>query len=245
MTLRWSNKDLRYMLIKQYGTEILNSIDIPMNSITWKFNIAVFHAQKSQEVLYDVLPTEPFEQIKALFENIFDGNSEKNKAITKAQVAAEAHLIAYIQMMHSIHDSLGQVIYYSIIKNQDEKYRIKERYISLKTVHDKLKTLSTEKPEYLTIERHVKNFLNSRYFKYLDAINNNIKHYGLVGISSHVSCDDWSKGVHDFVIQEFSHNGNLIPSKRASKFVNFERDMLFKRIIVIGIALNKAVLCTT
>ena len=103
----------------------------------------------------------------------------------------------------------------------------------------------SEKPEYLTIERHVKNFLNSRYFKYLDAINNNIKHYGLVGISSHVSCDDWSNGVHDFVIQGFSHNGNLIPSKRASKFVNFERDMLFKRIIVIGIALNKAVLCTT
>ena len=206
MALGWSNKDLREMLVNKHGIEILNTIDTPMNSIKWKFNIAVFHAKKSQEVVYDVLPTEPFEQMKALFENIFGGNSEKNKAITKAQVAAEAHLIAYIQMMHSIHDSLGQVIYYSIIEHQGESYKIKERSISLKSVHAKLKILSLVKSEYLSLERHVNNFLSSKYFEYLDAINNNIKHYGLVGISNHVSCDDWSDRVHYLVIQEFSHN---------------------------------------
>jgi len=186
------------------------------NTLVWKKELALFHAEQSQVV----------------WDNLFSPHRKLvvgGKEWSDTQFASEAHIIAAAQALHSMADILGQIINQSVLCGA-----LSEKKVSLKCIIDKLEKGGIA-PDVRT---KIYQLINSTEFKYINAFVNTNKHRRILDIDYH-----WEYGVskrndQGIRFKAFTYNNERFPTMWAKDIVGAYKSHIINLICDVGNVIN-------
>jgi hypothetical protein len=137
---------------------------------------------------------------------------------------AEAHLIAFMQAMHSVADILAYAVYLALGLNLKAETVIEDRKISARSVAGKL-------PLDSAIRRALQAMLDDDEVRHTSALVNRAKHRAIVGMPASVS---FVEDAHGVAISAFVHHGTQYPQRWANTFASSAFDHYQYHILKVG-----------
>ena len=217
---------------KKYGSHQVDLVKPSLKSVSWKLAQAEFHIKESKKVLNDALPNE-VDLVGMLRIAGWFGEQDKEK-FQLAGFAAEAHLIAFAQSLHSVTDIAAQVIIHALNLNNTSK-------LSDESGIKKVKCHFTKEQLYPELLDAIKNLLSSQEFLYLEAYVNTTKHRTLIGNTFKLNLETTNEQQYGIEISNFSFKGNNFPLKRADDFTGEIYVQISDGIRNVGSVLNETV----
>ncbi len=203
-----------------------------LKSVSWKLAQAEFHIKESKKALNDALPNEVDLAGMLKIAGWFGGH-DKDK-FQLAGFAAEAHLIAFAQSLHSVTDIAAQVIIYALNLNNTSKLSNKS---GIRKVIDHF----TKMQLYPELLNAINNLLQSQEFLYLEAYVNTTKHRTLIENTFKLNLATTNGQQYGIELSSFSFKGNDFPSKRADDFTGEIYMKVSAAIRNVGSVLNEIV----
>lgn len=233
--LTWNLEELRNLATRKYGLVASKHLDVYLESVSKKINIAAYHSLESRELL------------KALFEHISEDQSyvygfelmfgimtanideetrDKSAQFHNNSWKAEAHVVACAYAIHAIIDIMAQVINCAL----DLKIAVNDVTIN------KVKKIVTK---YHDLFKKLEELLDYDEYKYLLSFVNNQKHIFFVPVkyTFKMQVEEGEKA-HGLKIPAFEYRGVDYPEKWSDDFVTTEFVKLKDKIIETGIGVN-------
>lgn len=196
-------------------------------SIGRKINFARFHGSEHLAVLKRALP----EDTAAAFAIMMGARSVDEKepdetsreAFLEARWRSEAHLVAFIQVLHTVPDSIAQLLNVVGLLSRNGRAP-NSRRLYLKNARNML-------PEGSATHWETKRLLDSPEFEVIDALGNTIKHYLIVDSAFHISFKEEQR--HGLRMTKFSYDGRFYESRWARDFLSSSWDVLVPIVVQI------------
>lgn len=234
--MSWNLNELRDLVLKIHGKKNYIKLFQCSDSIAERLEFAGFHYREAKDIFdqfdwhEDISDTEIFHTL------IFGGN-EDSEELEKKKLTARAHIVAFIQSLHSVSDILSHVIYYSLGMNNAKK----ERDINLPEVNKWLSNNSN----YFTLINLLKEFIDNDSYLYLSALANNSKHRRILSAGLNVNLLETGRNRKEVVFPQFTFNNKTHDKRQALVFIESEYNRQIALVIKIGNELNRLVIKST
>lgn len=202
-------------------------------SIGRKINFAHFHGSEHLAVLKQALPENTATALAIMMGARSACGTEPDEASREAFLEArwrsEAHLVAFIQVLHTVPDSIAQLLHVVGLLNRNGEAPRPHR-LYLKKARNILAEGSATRCE-------ANQLLDSPEFEVLNALANTIKHYLIVDSAFHVSFrEEQRRGLR---MTQFAYDGRSYEARWAQDFLNTSWDVL----VPIFIQILRAIEC--
>jgi hypothetical protein len=194
--MNWELKELEDAVRNTHGARYGEAIREPLQSFSWKSDMAYFHAHEAEQIIKDAVAVtpginnhdrEPLAFAKAVTFSAMPG--EDGQLLRLAKFKAEAHIIASAQALHSLCDIVCHVVYWSYQLDTVPK----APKLNKLNPHSILKVLNTL-PQYATTASLIQDVIDSPEFEYLVAYVNTTKHKSLISTSMSASFGSEDRG---------------------------------------------------
>ena len=241
--MKWQLNELEDAIRNTHGDQYADALHEPLQSFSWKSDMAYFHACEAEQILKDAIANTPgindrdpmsIAMGKAVIFAASPGDA--GQPLRLAQFEAEAHIIASAQALHSLCDIVCHVIYWAYqldtVPTAPKADRL-NLYSTLRT----LKTLQ----QYATTVSLIQAVVDAPEFTYLTAYVNTTKHRSLVNSSISASFGSEDRG--GMRIKAFSYTdrkGNYLcfDRKWAYDFLFPENQSIRLKLVAVGKSLN-------
>lgn len=225
-----STPHLLELVKEKYGYHQADLVKPSLKSVSWKLAQAEYHIKESKRVLTDTLPNEV--DLTAMSKIAGWGGGPDREKFQRASFAAEAHLIAFAQSLHSVTDIEAQVIVHALNLNNTSN-------LSDKSGIKDVKAHLTKKRVYTELLDTINNLLSSQEYLYLEAYVNTTKHRTLIKNYFKLNLTTTNEQQYGIEISDFSFKGKDFPSKPADDFTGEIHMRISDGIRNVGSVLNE------
>lgn len=223
----WKTTEFASLVSSRHGADHMENSGVAHESVGWKALMADYHAGETAKLELEHSPNSV-----AAAHNIFLSAANRPEAgpYRIARFAAEAHLIACAQSLHSLGDIMANVVFTASGLPTD---RLNKRDRSL---HRIVKVLD-EEAGMEQIVQPLHKLHQSPDFHYVRAFVNITKHRSLVDIYSHVSFKPEPR--QGLMIEAFDYDGEPFEKRWASELYLESRVEIVRAVVATGIAVNR------
>lgn len=164
-----------------YGNKQRDLLSPCINSINKRQFYVRFHFQEGMKLLKEFLENK--DDQSALIMLILGNDEEEYNEFDLRRRQAEAHMVACMQSMHALSDTLGHVVYFATGQNLDVKTYLESKKISICSARKALKL----DPTKVEIEDLITQLIEHSDYRYLADIVNHSKHREIIGTPFSVS----------------------------------------------------------
>jgi hypothetical protein len=222
----WDLKTLRDDIKSLFGDEQLTLAAKPITSFCLRQQYARYHYKEALHRFDAILETGVDETSLCMRVLTFD------EEYLDSQFEAGAHAIACIQSIHTLGDILGNIIYYSLGMNREDRTRIKSN-MYIHTVRDYLNKI----PDASEITTLLDQLLDHPDYKYVAAVVNESKHCSV--IAPHLRVDMTGDGNHSLVFIAFNRKDVQFPPRVVSDVLPNEFARQTALMLAVGNKLNE------
>ncbi|OQW83880.1 MAG: hypothetical protein BVN30_04905 [Proteobacteria bacterium ST_bin16] len=217
-----------------YGEEQSDLLSPCINSILDRQFYVRFHFQEGMKLLKEFLQDR--DGPHALIRLALRKDQDESNEFYLRRKQAKAHMVACMQSMHTLSDTLAHVVYFSTGQNLDTKTCLESKKVLMFSVQKALK-LDPTKAE---IEGLLKQLTEHVDYRYLADIVNHSKHRRIIGTPFSVSMiEDADQPPYGLQLEAFEHEGRTHSSKWLEPFLEREYKRQADLIIQIGEKLNR------
>jgi len=239
--MKWEIKELEKAVRNACGDQYADAIREPLQSFSWKSDMAFFHACEAERILKEAIAATPginhHDPLPlATGKAVIIAASEAGQSLRLARFKAEAHIIASAQALHSLCDIVCHVVYWAYKLDTIPSAPATTRL----NLHTILRTLY-KLPQHTTTASLIQAVVDSPEFIYLCAYVNTTKHKSLVISSMAASMDGEGRG--GMRIGAFSYTDPVgkhysFDRKWASDFLFPENQSVRLKLVAVGCSLN-------
>jgi hypothetical protein len=228
--MNWSLDQLRQEVERAFGREQRLLLEPCVQSVADRLIIARYHHDQAEKLINDAVGDKEIPELVGWM--LGSSNSEKqNYAWVRLQ--SNAHVIACIQSVHCLADTLAHTVYFGMGLNLNPMTKMRERSINARNVIKALHDNSIKAP-FLTLLDHA-NFL------YLDALVNRSKHRSIVAVQYSIDLGPDHVEPPGLKFAAFEHDGKAYPNSWVKATISGEYKRQDEIIRTTGRALNDAV----
>jgi len=231
--MAWNLKQLREDVERLYGAEQREWLSPCLDSVADRQFYARFHFQEGMRLLGEFL--ENRDDQSSLIMLIVGTDREQYEEFYIRRKQAEAHVVACMQSMHALSDTLGHVLYFATGQNLDPQTRLDPRRVSIFLAQAALKLDSAA----AGVEALTKQLIDHPDYRYLVDVVNHSKHRSVIGTSFTVSMIEGADRAYGLELKAFQHQGRVYPKQWADSILEREYGRQAALIIQIGDALNR------
>lgn len=226
----WDFRPLREDLTRLYGRQHARQLQPFLDSIHDRRAFARYHFGEARDLIEQATGGKPDEEIFATMMFAADTDSDDFEL---ARFKAAANIVACVQSMHALTDTLAQVIYLGCGLNMDPATSLKERQISIHSVADRIPAG--------TLKTLIRELITDPGFVYLAALNNHSKHRSIVDVRYSMDLSTASDKVHGLEFSAFAYGEEIYPQKWAMPTLIDEYARQEALIMAIGNEVNSLV----
>jgi hypothetical protein len=171
----------------------------------------------------------------SLIKLILGVNHEEYGEFYTRQKQAEAHVIACMQSMHALSDTLGHVIYFATGQNRDVNTCLDPKSISIYSIQAGLE----RDPTITEMRCLTKELTDHPDYQYLSDFVNHSKHRSVIGTSFTISLVETADKPYGLELKAFEHNGRVYGKRWVDSTLESEYGRQATLVISIGEALNQ------
>lgn len=231
--MKWNVKLLLEDVFCLYGEKQSDLLSPCIYSILDRQFYVRFHFQEGTKLLKEFL--EDKDDQSALIMLILGKDEEEYNEFYLRRKQAEAHMVACMQSMHALSDTLGHAIYFATGQNLDTKTYLESKKISIFSTRKALK-LDPTKAE---IEDLIRQLIEHSDYRYLSDIVNHSKHRRIIGTPFSVSMAEDADRPYGLQLKAFKHEDRTYSSEWIEPFLEREYKRQDVLIIQIGEKLNR------
>ncbi len=224
------------MVLKLYGAAQRDLARPCIQSLHMRMDYSRFHYSTSSDIVAEQVTQDSDEN--DVFMLILGANEKKSKPFRLARFKAEAHLIACLQSLHGIPDTLAHVVYYGLGLNLATTTALPEHDIAMGRVIDKLRATDDAGDLNVILLRMVRSADHS----YLNALVNHCKHRSVVQASYGLSREAPEVVEHGLRFESFTYRGVTYPRRWVRDVLPPQHERLSQHMIEAGIELNRVLL---
>ena len=172
----WHAEATRNRIRTIFGQAQLKLVDSPLASVERRQCYAQFHYQEATALLRTYVTTR-LSQVP-LMDVVLGANDLLRSEYNELRFQIEAHLLACVQSMHAIADTLSHVAYYSLGLNLESKPLL-ESNISARAVLNHI----SGRPDLGPVHLQLRALVEEPGFLYLNALANHSKHRSIIRTS--------------------------------------------------------------
>lgn len=221
---RWDLAKLHREVERRHGEEQARHVGDSCQSLVKRRMHALYHYGEARRLALDDMKAS--DQWSVLVRYVF---SDVGAMEARGRDEAEAHLIAFMQALHTTGDILSHIIYLSLGLNLHGSTQLDERAISAHSVNTKLHPGSP-------VRVALGSMLTDQDIKHTAALVNCSKHRTIVQVPASV---DFVDGLHGLVFSAFTHLGRLYPKRWANELTRAAFDRYQFHTLAIGSALMR------
>lgn len=221
---------------KMYGKEQKKLVIETTNSIDERQYYARFHYHEAVSIFNGY-----FENRKSLKESmdlVFRKSAADYEAFDLLKKKTQAHIVGFMQSLHSVSDILSHVIYYSLGLNFSHQSKINIDYL---TIH-KLSIFLEKENTYHHLLSLIKKLIENNEYKYLADVVNHSKHRSIIEPFFNVNHKRSEGEHHEIKFRGFNFKNVTHMPRLVFEFMESEFDRQSQLIIIIGNELNKIVI---
>ncbi len=211
----WSFEELRGLCRgKGISDNVISNFSTYGTSLDWRYHRAKFHAEQAHNIWKDLVS-----------QSFSFGDERYNEA----EFSYEAYVEACVQSLHSMADILGQIINIVLLGGH-----FSEDNASLKKVAGYIKKGGIA-PNVLT---NLKELLDSKEFRYIEAFCNTIKHRRLIKTQFRAEYGGDYRNEEGLVFEEFNYKAVTYPKTWAKDIIDKYREKVFNMVVEVGLKIN-------
>jgi hypothetical protein len=233
MRTSWDVAATRNLIGKLYGANQLALVRPTLESLAERQTYASYHFHEYKKILHENIDSRLPE--KSLLELTFKIQTEEQWRIDNALTQAAANVIACIQSLHCLLDTLAHAVCFTTGLNLGPE-ALPERLIASHKVRDKL----NGKTEFSEVLDHFNEMEANDIVKHLAALVNHSKHRKVLRPSLNVDLRKSGTQSYELEFPAFTHNGKSYPAANVEAFLEEAYGFLSPKIVECGNALNKA-----
>jgi hypothetical protein len=229
--MTWNLEQLREDVTFLFGDEQRECLSPSLNSIVDRQTYARFHYQESKRILGEVLNDRDDQAI--LFDLIFGADRNARHEFANRRKFAEAHIVAFLQSLHSLSDILAHAIYFALGLNFHKATRLPPKRVYLHKVQALLP------PGEVSVR--LQELINHEDYRYLADIVNHSKHRSVIQTPYSVDITGCDTQPHGLKFAAFVYDDQAYPARWADPFMESEYNRQSALITSIGELLNDLV----
>jgi hypothetical protein len=191
-----------------------------------------FHFQEGMKLLREFL--EDKDDQSTLIMLILGNDQDEDNEFDLRRRQAEAHMVACMQSMHALSDTLAHVVYFATGQNLDSKTYREPKKVSIFSIRTALK-LDPTKAE---IEDLITELIEHSDYEYLADIVNHSKHREIIGTPFSVSMAEDADRPYGLQLKAFEHENRIYSAKWVEPFLEREYERQVVLVNRIGEKLN-------
>lgn len=198
----WDLETLKQGVRTLYGQRQFHLLKESLNSLGKRRLFAQFHFSKARDFI-GPFQNEP--DIDKAIETIWAGIDGEGRSLEEGRTQAEAHVVACIEALHAVADTMAYVIYLALAlgpRPQPGQRQIQPSDVSLKRLPDWL--------NFGALRDCVIAWKNSTTFEYLDALCNHGKHRSIIATAYSADIDSCRHGLR---LSEFRFKDKHYPQR--------------------------------
>lgn len=230
--MEWNLKSLLEEVSYLYGDTQRDLLSLCLYSIVDRQFYVRFHFQEGMKLLKKFLENK--DDPNTLIMLILGKDEEEYSEFYLRRKQAEAHIVACMQSMHALSDTLGHVVYFATGQNLDAKTCLESKKISIFSTRKALK-LDPTKAE---IENLIRQLIEHSDYRYLSDIVNHSKHRRIIGMPFSVSIVEGADQPYGLQLKAFEHQNRIYSTKWVEPFLEREYERQVVLVNQIGKKLN-------
>ena len=227
-------EQLREDVVRLYGAKQWGLLSPCLYSIIDRKFYARFHFQEGMRLLKKFLNNKDDQNILIML--ILNADREQYEEFYLRCKQAKAHVVACMQSMHALSDTLGHAVYFATGQNLDAKIRLKSREITLKNVYKALMKLD---PTATEIEGLTRQLIEHSDYQYLADVVNHSKHRRIIEIPFSVSISESANLPYGLQLEVFEHDGKVYQREWVEPFLEREYNRQADLVIQVCEAMNR------
>ncbi|PTQ76657.1 hypothetical protein C8R26_11556 [Nitrosomonas oligotropha] len=232
--MEWNVKLLLEDFSCLYGEKQSDLLSPCIYSIVDREFYARFHFKEGTKLLKEFL--EDKDDQNALIMLVLHKDQDESSEFYLRRRQAKAHMVACMQSLHALSDTLAHVVYFATGQNRDKKTCLESKKVLMFSVQKALE-LDPTKAE---IEGLLKQLTEHIDYRYLADIVNHSKHRRIIGTPFSVSMiEDADQPPYGLQLEAFEYEGRTHSSKWLEPFLEREYKRQADLIIQIGEKLNR------
>jgi hypothetical protein len=229
--MTWNLEQLREDVTFLFGDEQRERLSPSLNSIVDRQTYARFHYQESKRILGEVLNDRDDQAI--LIDLIFGADHNAHHEFANRRKFAEAHVVAFLQSLHSLSDILAHAIYFALGLNLHKATRLPPKRVYLHKVQALLPAGE--------VSVRLQELINHEDYQYLADIVNHSKHRSVIQTPYSVDVTGCDTQPHGLKFAAFVYDDQAYPARWADPFMESEYSRQSALIACIGELLNDLV----
>ncbi len=214
--MKWKLKLLLEDISCLYGEKQRDLLSPCLYSIVDREFYVRFHFQEGMKLLKEFL--EDKDDQSTLIMLILGKDEEEYNEFYLRRKQAEAHMVACMQSMHALSDTLGHVVYFATGQNLDAKTYLESKKISISSTR---KTLRLD-PTKAEIEDLIGQLIDHSDYRYFADIVNHSKHRRIIGTPFSVSMAEGADLPYGLQLKAFDHEDRIYSAKWVEPFLERE-----------------------
>lgn len=227
--MKWDLKELKEKVLKIHGKPAYSNLSPCLNSIVERQEFARYHYHEVKGFMEGYMDDNYSDM--ELFRLVFAGSGSHKEQLEDNKFRARAHIVGFVQSLHSVSDILGHVVYYSLNLSQART----ERDISLLKVR---KWVGAHR-EYKEIKVGLDELINHQDYEYLTALANYSKHRSIVSLNFNFNLRRSATEMKELVFPSFTYDGTCFRATSAYQFLESEFNRESKLVLEIGNEINR------
>jgi hypothetical protein len=228
----WDLEETRQLVERQHGRPQLWLLNPCLDSLNERAVYSSYRFIEYKRLLRESIDSKLSK--KDLFELTFRPEAKDQNELAVQLYRVRANIVACLQSLHCLADTLAHAIYYSSGLNLSPRTALRERDISNKKVIAALSPL----PKFSTVQSILQQVADSAEFKYLSAIVNHSKHRSI--IKPVVAVDFRTDAPYAIEFSAFTYAGEDYEMRDVKKVLEPTYSILSSKMAECGIALNAA-----
>lgn len=229
----WDIKETRNLVTDLFGSEQVELVRASLNSLVERRDFARYHFQEYKSILVTHIDSKFGE--KHILELTLPLHNEECFSIDNALNQAAANVVACLQSLHCITDTLSYALYYAVGLNMSGTPLAPHR-ISAVTV----KNAFAEMANLSGVASLIGQITDNPTLKHLDALVNHSKHRSIVRPSLNVDLRKSSGPTYNLEFPSIEYKGNHYPIADVQEFMENAYSVLSSQVNATGNALNAA-----
>ncbi|MCY1282062.1 hypothetical protein D9M70_308860 [compost metagenome] len=233
-SVTWSLKELKDDVTGLYGKERCDQLLDSLESIVDRSDFAKYHFHEFERLLSEFMAGK--EDDTSIAMALFGADEEEEASFQKVRMQAVANVIACMQSMHAVADTLSHVIYFSLDMQSSNDSRLAQRSISIHSVRQRLTLVG----DAHSLHKLIGEFVDHQGFIYLNDVVNQSKHRSLIGTSYTLNMTGVGR-LHGLEFKAFKREGRTYGPRWVDDYLKEEFSRQSRLIIQIGQELNGVV----
>ena len=227
----WNLDVTKSHVVTKFGEGQAERLWNSLQSIHRRQNIAGYHFYEYKRLLSEKL--DPVLAVKHPLELILTSNDYERNSYYTLHLQVLAHVLACMQSMHALGDTLAYTVAYSLGLNRGDR-GLKDSEISIASVVEHLEC----NKEWSSVHKVLNSIHSDNDFKYLSDVVNHSKHRSIIPIDLHFDATGESGSLYELKVPAFQFRSRNYQQCNVDTFLADLYAWLLPQIIECGHALN-------